>query len=130
MCLAICYRKNESVLRVRRVMRHLVIQTDSCGRMSPGVMSWLLLHSKESAHTPLIVLNFLANNNTVFTRLDPLRLFLFPKLKRFTKGRRFTSKKDFAVRAQDHTKKCLSEVLRKLAKAVAQVYYILSLGRG
>ena len=38
--LAIRYRKNESVLSVRRVMRHLVIHLDSCSCLSPGVKSW------------------------------------------------------------------------------------------
>ena len=34
-CLAICYRKNESVLSVRRVMQHLVTHTDSYGCLYP-----------------------------------------------------------------------------------------------
>ena len=67
--------ESESVLSVRRVMRHLVIHSDSCGCLSPGVKSWLLHHGNEPAHRTLLIRNVLANNNTVFTRLGPLRLF-------------------------------------------------------
>ena len=66
--------KKLSILSVRRVMRHLVIHTDSCRCQSPGVKSWLLHHSKSPAHTSLLVRNVLPNN-TVFTRSGPLRLY-------------------------------------------------------
>ena len=118
--------KNESVLNIRRVLRHLVIHSDSCGCLSPGVKSWLLHHGNAPARTSLLVRNFFANDNTVFTRLGPLRLFLFPNLRRPMKSRRFPRKKDFAGRAQGYTKKCLSEVLRGSEKALSQVYYILT----
>ena len=39
----------------------------------------MLHHANASAHTSLLVLNFLANNNTVFTRLGPLLLFPISK---------------------------------------------------
>ena len=70
-CLAFCYRKNESVLSVRRVMRHLVIHSGSCDCLSPSVKLWLLHHRNSPAHTPLLVRNVLP----IFTRLGPLRLF-------------------------------------------------------
>ena len=90
-CLTICYRNNDSVLSVCCIMRHLVIYTDSCGCLSPGAKSWLLHHSNASAHTSLLVRNFVTNCNTVFTRLGPLQLFLLQKLKRPMKGRKFAT---------------------------------------
>ena len=39
------------------------------------------------------------------------------------KGRRFATKKDFAGGTRDYTKKCFSEVLRGLEKALVQLYY-------
>ena len=60
--------------------------------------SWLLHHDNARAHTSLLVREFLAKNNTV-TMLQPPHspdkapcdFFLFPKIKRTLKGRRFTA---------------------------------------
>ena len=57
-CFAICYRKKESILSECHEMRHLVIHSDSCGCLPPGVNSWLLHHDNETAHTSLLVRNF------------------------------------------------------------------------
>ena len=103
MCLANSYRKNESVLSGRRVMRHLVIHSYSCGYLSPGAKSRLLHHGNEPAHTSLLVRNFLANNNNAFTRHGPLQPM---------KGRRFAITEEI----DGLYKKCLSEVLRGFKK--------------
>ena len=111
-CLAICYQKNEPVLDVRRIMRHLVIHSDSCGCLSPGIESEKLMISNGystmvicqlTCHCLFVI--FLAKNNTVFTILGPLRLLPVSKTKRHMKGRRFATKKSFTGRAQDYTKK-------------------------
>ena len=115
--------KNESVLSIRSVMRHLVIHTDSCGSLSPGVKLWLLHHDNVS----LLVWNFLANN-TIFTRLVPLRFFPVSKTKDTPERTEICydwgDKNCIAGRAQGYTKKRLSEVLWRLEKGLAQVYYI------
>ena len=58
--------------------------------------SWLLHHDNAPAHTSLLVREFLAKNNTVtmpqppYSRdMAPCDFFLFPKIKRTLKGRRF-----------------------------------------
>lgn len=60
--------------------------------------SWLLHHDNAPAHSSLLVRNFLAKNNTVVMPqppyspdMAPCDFFLFPKLKRPMKGRRFSS---------------------------------------
>ena len=96
-------------------MRNLVIHSDSCGCLSPGVKCWLLHYSNAPAHTSLLVRNNLANNNTVFTRLGPLRLFPVSKTEETHERTEIFydlgDKNCIAGRAQDYTKKSLSEVL-------------------
>ena len=60
--------------------------------------SWLLHHDNAPAHTSLLVREFLAKNNTVTMPqppyspdMAPCDFFLFPKIKRTLKGRRFTA---------------------------------------
>ena len=61
--------------------------------------SWLLHHDNATAHhTSLLVRKFLAKNNTVTMLqppyspdMTPCDFFLFPKMKRTLKGRRFTA---------------------------------------
>ena len=60
--------------------------------------SWLLHHDNAPAHSSLLVRNFLAKNNTVIMPqppyspdLAPCDFFLFPRLKRPMKGRRFAT---------------------------------------
>lgn len=59
--------------------------------------SWLLHHDNAPTHTSLLVCTFLAKNNTVTMPqppyspdMAPCHFFLFPKIKRTLKGRRFT----------------------------------------
>ena len=93
--------------------------------------SLLLQHNNMPAHTSLLIHNFLVNYNTILMPQPPYSpdlahsdFFLVLKLKRPMKGRGFTMKKDFAGRAQDYTKKCLSEVLQGFEKTLERVYYI------
>ncbi|GAB1860480.1 Histone-lysine n-methyltransferase setmar-like protein [Camponotus japonicus] len=60
--------------------------------------SWLLHHDNAPAHTSLLVSSFLAKTNTIIMPqppyspdLAPCDFFLFPKLKRPMKGRRFAT---------------------------------------
>lgn len=60
--------------------------------------NWLLHHDNAPAHTSLLVRDFLAKNNTVIMPqppyspdLAPCDFFLFPKLKKPMKGRRFAT---------------------------------------
>lgn len=60
--------------------------------------SWLLHHDNAPAHSSLLVRDFLAKNNTTIMPqppyspdLAPCDFFLFPKLKRPMKGRRFAT---------------------------------------
>ena len=59
---------------------------------------WLLHHDNAPAHSSLLVRNFLTKNNTVIMPqppyspdLAPCDFFLFPRLKRPMKGRRFAT---------------------------------------
>ncbi|UYV85018.1 hypothetical protein LAZ67_X004290 [Cordylochernes scorpioides] len=60
--------------------------------------NWLLHHDNAPAHTSLLVRDFLAKNNTLMMPhlpyspdLAPCDFFLFPKLKRPVKGRRYAT---------------------------------------
>ena len=72
--------------------------------------SWLLHHDNAPTHSSLLVRDFLAKNNTIMPQppyspdLAPCDFFLFPKLKKPMKGRRFVNdwgdKECIAGRAQ------------------------------
>jgi len=80
------------------VMRRL---RESIRKKRPEVWkenSWILHHDNAPAHTSLLVSSFLAKNNTTIMPqppyspdLAPCDFFLFPKLKRPMKGRRFAT---------------------------------------
>ena len=60
--------------------------------------NWLLQHNNSPAHTSLLLRKFLAKNNTLMMPqpsyspdLTPCDFFLFPKLKRPMKGRRYAT---------------------------------------
>ena len=88
--------------------------------------SWLLHHDNASAHSSLLVRNFLAKKNMVIMLqpryspdLAPCDFFLFPRLKRPMKGRRFATIEEIkteSLRELGYTKKCISKVLRGLEK--------------
>ncbi|UYV78223.1 HSP90AB1 [Cordylochernes scorpioides] len=77
--------------------------------------NWLLHHDNAPAHTLLLVRDFLAKNNTLMMPqppyspdLAPCDFFLFPKLKRPMKGRRYAT--------LDEIKKASEEELKKILK--------------
>ena len=75
-----------------------VKQSEKKARICGKNNSWLLHHDNGPAHTSLLVREFLAKNNTVTMPQPPYSLdmvpcdfFLFSKIKRTLKGRRFTA---------------------------------------
>ncbi|VEN60324.1 unnamed protein product [Callosobruchus maculatus] len=77
--------------------------------------NWLLHHDNAPAHTSLLVREYLAKNNTVMVPqppyspdLAPCDFFLFPKLKRPMKGRRYAT--------IDEIKTASKEELNKIRK--------------
>ncbi|UYV73990.1 JRKL, partial [Cordylochernes scorpioides] len=74
--------------------------------------NWLLHHNNASAHTSLLVRDFLAKNNTLMMPqppyspdLAPCDFFLFPKLKRPMKGRRYATLDEINTASKDELKK-------------------------
>ncbi|UYV84034.1 hypothetical protein LAZ67_X000929 [Cordylochernes scorpioides] len=95
--------------------------------------NWLLHHDSAPAHTSLLVRDFLAKNNTLMMPqppyspdLAPCDFFLFPKLKRPMKGRRYATLDEIKTASKEELKKKKKkfEVLRRLEKPLAQVYNI------
>ncbi|UYV81550.1 hypothetical protein LAZ67_20001513 [Cordylochernes scorpioides] len=101
--------------------------------------NWLLHHDNAPVHTSLLVRDFLAKNNTLMMPqppyspdLAPCDFFLFPKLKRPMKGRRYTTLDEIKTASKEELKKILKmifEVLRRLEKPLAQVAALCSSGR-
>ncbi|UYV69226.1 hypothetical protein LAZ67_6002891 [Cordylochernes scorpioides] len=92
--------------------------------------NWLLHHDNAPAHTSLLVRDFLAKNNTVMMPqppyspdLAPCDFFLFPKLKRPMKGRRYATLDEIKTASKEELKKIFKndffEVLRRLEKPLA-----------
>ncbi|UYV65463.1 hypothetical protein LAZ67_3004436 [Cordylochernes scorpioides] len=74
--------------------------------------NWLLHHDNAPAHTSLLVRDFLAKNNTLmmpqpqyFPDLAPCDFFLFPKLKRPMKGRRYATLDEIKTASKEELKK-------------------------
>ena len=98
-----------SRITIREVTKDVSISAGSCRAIFPDILglkhvelwknnSWLLYHDNAPAHSSLLVRNFLAKNNTVIMPqpsdspdLAPCDFFLFPRLKRPMKGRRFAT---------------------------------------
>ncbi|UYV61267.1 hypothetical protein LAZ67_1004166 [Cordylochernes scorpioides] len=75
---------------------------------------WLLHHDNAPAHTSLLVRDFLAKNNTLMMPqppyspdLAPCDFFLFPKLKRPMKGRRYATLDEIKTASEEELKKIL-----------------------
>ncbi|UYV71433.1 hypothetical protein LAZ67_8003173 [Cordylochernes scorpioides] len=73
--------------------------------------NWLLHHDNAPAHTSLLVRDFLAKNNTLMMPqppyspdLAPCDFFLFPKLKRPMKGRRYTKLDEIKTASKEELK--------------------------
>ncbi|UYV79064.1 hypothetical protein LAZ67_17000978 [Cordylochernes scorpioides] len=74
--------------------------------------NWLLHHDNAPAHTSLLVRDFLAKNNTLMMPqppyspdLAPCDFFLFPKLKRAMKGRRYATLDEIKTASKEELKK-------------------------
>ncbi|UYV60871.1 hypothetical protein LAZ67_1002648 [Cordylochernes scorpioides] len=74
--------------------------------------NWLLHHDNAPAHTSLLVRDFLAKNNTLMIPqppyspdLAPCEFFLFPKLKRPMKGRRYATLDEIKRASKEELKK-------------------------
>ncbi|UYV60352.1 hypothetical protein LAZ67_1000919 [Cordylochernes scorpioides] len=74
--------------------------------------NWLLHHDNAPAHTSLLVRDFLAKNNTLMMPkppyspdLAPCDFFLFPKLKRPMKGRRYSTLDEIKTASKEELKK-------------------------
>ncbi|UYV68987.1 hypothetical protein LAZ67_6001900 [Cordylochernes scorpioides] len=82
--------------------------------------NWLLHHDKAPAHTSLLVRDFLAKNNTLMMPqppyspdLAPCDFFLFPKLKRPMKGRRYATLDEIKTASKEELKKILKMIFLK-----------------
>ncbi|UYV79043.1 hypothetical protein LAZ67_17000846 [Cordylochernes scorpioides] len=76
--------------------------------------NWFLHHDNTPAHTSLLVRDFLAKNNTLMMPqppyspdLPPCDFFLFPKLKRPMKGRRYATLDEIKTASKEELKKIL-----------------------
>ncbi|UYV70543.1 RGS7 [Cordylochernes scorpioides] len=74
--------------------------------------NWLLHHDNAPAHTSLLVRDFLAKNNTLMMPqppyspdLPPCDFFLFPKLKRPMKGRRYATLDEIKTASKEELRK-------------------------
>ncbi|UYV61688.1 hypothetical protein LAZ67_1005921 [Cordylochernes scorpioides] len=74
--------------------------------------NWLLHHNNAPAHTSLLLRDFLAKNNTLMmpqppysSDLAPCDFFLFPKLKRPMKGRRYATLDEIKTASKEELKK-------------------------
>lgn len=95
--------------------------------------NWLLHHDNAPAHTSLLVREFLAKNNTLIMPqppyspdLAPCDFFLFPKLKRPMKGRRYAtieeiktaSKEDLNKITKNDFSKCFEDWKKRYHKCI------------
>ncbi|UYV84904.1 hypothetical protein LAZ67_X003942 [Cordylochernes scorpioides] len=76
--------------------------------------NWLLHHDNAPAHTSLLVRDFLAKSNTLMMPqppyspdMAPCDFFLFPKLKRPMKGRRYATLDEIKTASKEELKKIL-----------------------
>ncbi|UYV67803.1 hypothetical protein LAZ67_5002107 [Cordylochernes scorpioides] len=101
----------EYYLQVMRNLRKAILQKH------PDLWknkNWLLHHDNAPAHTLLLVHDFLAKNNTLMMPqppyspdLAPCDFFLFPKLKRPMKGRRYATLDEIKTESKEELKKIL-----------------------
>ena len=89
--------------------------------------SWIMYHNNVPAHTSLLVRNFWLITTPYSPDLAPCNLFLFPKLKRPMKGRRFATIEKIKTASPEELKtipKSSHQKCFKDWKKLAQVYYI------
>ncbi|UYV76569.1 hypothetical protein LAZ67_14001206 [Cordylochernes scorpioides] len=91
--------------------------------------NWLLHHDNAPAHTSLLVRDFLAKNNTLMMPqppyspdLAPCDFFLFPKLKRPMKGRRYATLDEIKTASKEELKndflKCFEDWTNRWHKSI------------
>ena len=100
---------NEYCLQVIRNLREAIRQK------RPDLWknkNWLLHHDNAPAHTSFLVRKFLAQNNTITLPqpayspdLAPCDVFLFPKLKRTMKGRRYATIEEIKTPSKEELNK-------------------------
>ncbi|UYV73733.1 hypothetical protein LAZ67_11000634 [Cordylochernes scorpioides] len=80
--------------------------------------NWLLPHDNAPAHTSLLVRDLLAKNNTLMMPqppyspdLAPCDFFLFPKLKRPMKGRRYATLDEIKTASKEELKKIFLKMI-------------------
>ncbi|UYV61210.1 rl [Cordylochernes scorpioides] len=101
--------------------------------------NWLLHHDNAPAHTSLLVRDFLAKNNTLMMPqppyspdLAPCDFFLFPKLKRPMKGRRYAKLDEIKTASKEELKKIFKNDFLKCFedwKTVGTSAMIIMVGR-
>ncbi|UYV63580.1 hypothetical protein LAZ67_2004876 [Cordylochernes scorpioides] len=101
----------EYYLQVMRNLREAIRQKHSDLWKNKN---WLLHHDNAPAHTSLLVRDFLAKNNTLMMPqppyspdLAPCDFFLFPKLKRPMKGRRYATLDEIKTASKEELQKIL-----------------------
>ncbi|UYV74676.1 hypothetical protein LAZ67_12000499 [Cordylochernes scorpioides] len=109
--------KKEYYLQVMRNLREAIRQK------LPDLWknkNWLLHHDNAPAHTSLLVRDFLAKNNTLMMPqppyspdLAPCEFFLFPKLKRPMKGRRYATLDEIKTASKEELKKTKKKIFLK-----------------
>ncbi|UYV62765.1 hypothetical protein LAZ67_2001857 [Cordylochernes scorpioides] len=99
----------EYYLQVMRNLREAIRQKRPDLWMNKN---WLLHHDNAPAHNSLLVRDFLAKNNTLMMPqppyspdLAPCDFFLFPKLKRPMKGRRYATLDEIKTASKEELKK-------------------------
>ncbi|KYN09459.1 PREDICTED: uncharacterized protein LOC108769730 [Trachymyrmex cornetzi] len=103
-------------ITVREVAEDLNISIGSCHSIFTNDLwknkNWLLHHDNAPAHTSLLVREFLAKNNTLMMPqppyspdLAPYDFFLFPKLKRPMKGRRYATIEEIKTASKEELNK-------------------------
>ncbi|KAG5323782.1 MOS1T transposase, partial [Pseudoatta argentina] len=88
-----------------------IIFTNDLGNLWKN-KNWLLHHDNAPAHTSLLVREFVAKNNTLMISqppyspdLAPCDFFLFPKLKRPMKGRRYDTIEEIKTASKEELNK-------------------------
>ncbi|KAG5317509.1 MOS1T transposase, partial [Acromyrmex heyeri] len=106
-------------ITVREVAEDLNISIGSCHSIFTNDLgnlwknkNWLLHHDNAPAHISLLVREFLAKNNTLMMPqppyspdLAPCDFFLFPKLKRPMKGRRYATIEEIKTASKEELNK-------------------------
>ena len=99
--------------RIERSIRNIICNLYAiCAKQSVRNKNWLLHHDNAPAHTSLLMGEFSAKNNTLIMPQPPYSpdlvscdFFLFPKLKRPMKGRRYTTIKEIKSASKEELNK-------------------------